>query len=62
MFEVTSEGTIVWEYMYPLFGGGANPSNAVYRAYRIPYGWIPQLTPPRERAVTPPPLGELRVP
>ena len=23
--------------------GGANQSNAVYRAYRVPYGWIPQL-------------------
>ena len=42
MFEVTSEGTIVWEYMYPTFAG-ANASNAVYRAYRVPYGWIPQL-------------------
>ena len=61
MFEVTREGAIVWEYMYPLFSG-ANSSNAVYRAYRVPYGWIPQLTMPKEQRVTPPPPGEFRVP
>jgi hypothetical protein len=62
MFEVTKDGTIVWEYMYPLFSGGANTSNAVYRAYRMPYDWIPQLTVPKERRVTPPALSEFRVP
>jgi hypothetical protein len=61
MFEVTKEGTIVWEYMFPLFSG-ANQSNAVYRAYRIPYDWIPQLTVPVTRRVTPPALGEFKVP
>ncbi|MEP7307249.1 MAG: aryl-sulfate sulfotransferase [Acidobacteriota bacterium] len=61
MFEVTKEGAIVWEYMYPLFSG-ANSSNAVYRAYRVPYGWIPQITKPTEQRVTPPALGEFKVP
>ncbi|HXK33775.1 MAG TPA: thioredoxin, partial [Dehalococcoidia bacterium] len=61
LFEVTRDGAIVWEYLYPVFGG-ANASNAVYRGYRVPYGWIPQLAVPRERRVTPPPLGEFRVP
>jgi len=61
MFEVTKEGAIVWEYMYPLFGG-ANASNAVYRAYRIPYAWIPQIALPTERRVAPPALGDFRVP
>lgn len=61
MFEITREGAIVWEYMYPQFGG-PNAANAVYRAYRIPYGWIPQIAKPTERRVTPPPLGEFRVP
>jgi hypothetical protein len=61
MFEVTREGAIVWEYMYPMFSG-ANSSNAVYRAYRVPYGWLPQLRMPRELRVTPPALGEFRVP
>jgi len=61
MFEVTREGTIVWEYMYPTFAG-ANASNAVYRAYRVPYGWIPQLPVPTERRVTPPALSDFRIP
>jgi hypothetical protein len=51
----------VWEYLYPLFSG-ANSSNAVYRGYRVPYGWIAQLTKPREQRVTPPAPGEFRVP
>ncbi|HLG55126.1 MAG TPA: aryl-sulfate sulfotransferase [Vicinamibacterales bacterium] len=62
LFEVTTEGAIVWEYMFPLFAGaGPNPSNAVYRAYRVPYDWIPQLRKPSEQRVTPPPLGEFTV-
>jgi hypothetical protein len=60
MFEVTREGAIVWEYMYPLFG--QNGANAVYRAYRIPYAWIPQLIVPTDRRITPPALGDFRVP
>jgi hypothetical protein len=62
MFEVTREGAIVWEYMFPLFSGPNNAANGVYRAYRVPYGWIPQLTRPTERRVVPPALGEFRVP
>jgi hypothetical protein len=63
LFEVTRDGAIVWEYMFPLFAGaGPNPSNAVYRSYRIPYGWIPQLKVPAEKRVTPPALGDFRVP
>jgi len=61
IFELTSEGDIVWEYMYPNFSG-ARRSNAVYRAYRIPYSWIPQLDRPHEEAVVPPALSEFRLP
>ncbi len=61
MFEVTPKGEIVWEYLFPIFAG-ANASNAVYRAYRLPYGWIPQLASPKEERVTPPALGDFRVP
>lgn len=61
VFEVTREGKIVWEYVNPLFAG-ARQSNAVYRAYRLPYAWIPQLDRPREKAVAPPALGDFRVP
>ena len=61
VFEVTRAGKIIWEYVNPLFAGPRH-SNAVYRAYRLPYAWIPQLTRPRERAVTPPALSDFRVP
>ena len=61
MFEVTKEGTIVWEYMNSLFGGPQS-SNNVYRAYRLPYDWIPQLPRPKEQAVVPPARGEFRMP
>jgi hypothetical protein len=61
IFEVTKDGSIVWEYIWPSFGG-ANNQNSVYRAYRIPYSWIPQLPAPTSRKVTPPALGDFRVP
>lgn len=61
LFEVTQEGAVVWEYIFPFFSG-ARSSNSVYRAYRLPYEWIPQLPRPAEKAVTPPPAAEFRVP
>jgi hypothetical protein len=61
LLEVTKEGAVIWEYINPLFTG-AGTGNNVYRAYRLPYGWIPQLQRPTERPVVPPPLGEFRVP
>ena len=60
IFEVTKDGVIVWEYIWPYFG--ANNQNSVYRAYRIPYSWIPQLPKPNERRVTPPAPVDFRVP
>ena len=63
IFEVTSEGgNIVWEYISPFAGQGQNSAAAVYRAYRIPYDWIPQLERPQEKAVVPPPRTEFRMP
>jgi hypothetical protein len=61
VFEVTTDGEIVWEYIYPEFSG-PRQTNSVYRAYRLPYDWIPQLETPREVAVTPPEPSEFRVP
>jgi hypothetical protein len=61
VFEVTADRTIVWEYMSPFFAGPRN-SNSVYRAYRLPYRWIPQLDVPTQRAVTPPPPHEFTLP
>jgi hypothetical protein len=61
LLEVTNDRRIVWEYIYPVFAG-AQGSNAVYRGYRVPYDWIPQITKPVERAVVPPANGSFRVP
>ena len=63
IFEVTNSGAIVWEYIYPApAGNGKAANNQVYRAYRLPYEWIPQLARPSERAVTPPAPAAFRVP
>ena len=61
LLEVTNDRRVVWEYIYPVFAG-AQGSNAVYRGYRVPYDWIPQITRPVERAVVPPANGSFRVP
>ncbi len=51
VFEVTPKKEIVWEYVRPPVGG----LDWVFRAYRIPYDWIPQLKKkPIEQAVAPP--------
>lgn len=62
IFEVTPAGEIVWEYVSPYFAEREAPSNAVYRAYRLPYAWVPQLDRPEEHAVVPPSLSDFRVP
>src|SRR5690606_12663974 len=61
IFEVTSNGEIVWEYMNAPSPVGRG-SNAVYRAYRIPYEWLPQVPPPVEQAVTAPAPGTFILP
>src|SRR4029450_5154123 len=60
VFEVTTTGEIVWEYVSPYFtqNGG---TNRVYRAYRVPYDWIPQLEKPAERPVVPPNVRDFRI-
>jgi outer membrane protein assembly factor BamB len=60
IFEVTTGGEIVWEYVSPYFTAN-NGTNRVYRAYRVPYDWIPQLPRPAERAVVPPNVREFRI-
>ena len=61
VFEVTGEGEIVWEYMVAPAKTGRK-SNATYRAYRIPYGWVPQLKPPIETAMPKPDLEKFVLP
>jgi len=62
LFEITPAREIVWEYVSPYFTDGANATNRVYRAYRLPYSWVPQLERPVERAVVPPAKQSFRVP
>ena len=47
IFEVTPEHDIVWEFISPYWGKKMR-INMVYRAYRVPYEWIPQLEKPEE--------------
>jgi hypothetical protein len=62
VFEVTNDRQIVWEFMNAPQTAAARTPGTVYRAYRVPYAWLSQLPRPQEKAVTPPPLGEFRVP
>jgi len=50
IFEVTSEHELVWEYISP-FWGQKRPENMVYRAFRLPYEWVPQLDEPEEKEI-----------
>jgi hypothetical protein len=52
----------VWEYVSPFFTTGPNRTNRVYRAYRLPYAWVPQLERPVERAVQAPENAAFHVP
>lgn len=47
IFEVTREHQLVWEYVSPYWSGGERNLNLVYRAYRAPYDWVPQLPTPQ---------------
>jgi hypothetical protein len=60
VFEVTTDNEIVWEYLNPNFSEDGVP-HLIYRAYRIPYDWIPQLSRPEERPIVPPDLSEFRI-
>ena len=61
LLEVTSEHELVWEYVSPFFRQKGN-SNMVYRAYRYPYEYIPQLDKPVEKTVMPVDITRFHVP
>lgn len=52
ILEVTHTCEIVWEYISPYFKADTQ-NNLVYRAYRYPYDWIPQLNKPEEVPIQP---------
>ena len=49
IIEVTPDREIVWEYINTY-----NDPGISYRAYAVPYDFVPQLEKPREVSVTPP--------
>ena len=51
VFEVTPQHEIVWEYINPYWGTGGLRLNMVYRAYRVPYNWVPQAKKPEETPI-----------
>lgn len=64
LLEVTPEHEIVWEYINPYFNNmfGKFTNNMIYRAYRVPYEWIPQLAKPDEESIEPIDVATFRVP
>lgn len=64
VIEVTPEKEIVWEYVNPIMNPHMPPLMRanIYRAYRIPYNWIPQCDVPDEIEVKPVDITTYRVP
>ena len=60
--EVTPEHEIVWEYISPYWRKTPLNLNLVYRAYRAPYSWVPQLPRPREAPIARLDVKTFRVP
>ena len=54
IFEVTTDGEIVWEYRNPYNFTPFMKHSYTYRAYAVPYDYVPQLTKPVEVPVTAP--------
>jgi hypothetical protein len=64
LIEVTPELEVVWEYIHPYLYNSELPAlfNLIYRAYRVPYDWVPQLKKPKEIAVFPPSKSDFQIP
>jgi len=61
LIEITNDYEIVWEYISPYWGTKRN-TNMVYRAYRYPYEYVPQVEPPKEVAIEPVDNNDFRLP
>lgn len=61
IIEVTAQHELVWEYISPYWGKQLK-LNMVYRAYRAPYEWVPQLAKPKEVPVAKIDVTTFRVP
>ena len=63
LLEVTEDKEIVWEYVSPYYKKNTNlKATSLYRAYRYPYDWVPQLNKPEEVAIAPPSNFDFRLP
>lgn len=64
LIEVTREHEIVWEFVNPYTENilGKFSHNSIYRAYRVPYEWVPQLEKPNEHSVEKIDIESFRVP
>lgn len=61
IMEVTVDHELVWEYICP-YWGNALKMNMVYRSYRVPYDWVPQLPKPVETPIEKLNVTTFRVP
>lgn len=61
VFEITKDYEIVWEFISP-YKGKMVPMNMTYRAYRVPYEWVPQVQKPVETPIQPLDVKTFRVP
>ena len=63
LIEVTPEHETVWEYQSPYEEVlGTVKVTWIYRAYRVPYEWVPQVDKPEERAIARIDNSKFRVP
>jgi Arylsulfotransferase (ASST) len=67
IFQITPDGTIVWEYVTPYLGhsmvnGRPFESSLTYRAQAVPYDWVPAGTPHAEVPVKEIDVTKFRVP
>ena len=57
---MTPEHEIVWEFINPHMDN--RNMNMVYRAYRVPYAWVPQAEHGPEVAIVKPDMKNFRMP
>jgi len=63
LLEVTPEHETVWEYISPYtMERSGGKSFSIYRAYRVPYEWVPQVDRPAETDLPPVDNSTFRVP
>jgi hypothetical protein len=61
IIEVTEDHETVWEYISPYWGKQMK-INMIYRAYRVPYEWVPQIDKPEEVSIEPIDVKTFRMP